>query len=169
MTENIRFIHVHDLTTAVRTSQLAAEIWHQHYDEIIGIQQVDYMISSFQSAQAIMRDVLEKKYDYYLISDEVNNLLGYYAVCMDTGENSLFLSKLYIHESARGRGLSRKMLDHMLKKNKPDSVWLTVNKNNYKSIEVYEHFGFITERMQKVDIGNGFFMDDRVMRLTLQP
>ncbi len=78
------------------------------------------------------------------------------------------MSKIYIDSKARGRGLARKMLDHMINRNKPDSIWLTVNKNNSNTIAVYEHLGFRTEKMQKVDIGSGYYMDDLVMRLQLQ-
>lgn len=166
MADEIRIEVVQDQAAAVETARLASEIWHQHYDSIIGVNQVNYMLENFQSCDAILRDIQEKNYEYFLLKDS-SGPLGYYAVCLDNSTKSLFLSKIYISNEARGRGLARKMLEHMINKNKPDSIWLTVNKHNNKSIAVYEHLGFKTERMQKVDIGSGFFMDDLVMRLQL--
>lgn len=166
MTNELLIEAVNDQASAEETARLASEIWHQHYDSIIGRDQVNYMLETFQSSYAILRDINEKGYDYFLIGDN-SGYLGYYAVCLERDASSLFLSKIYISNQARGRGLARIMLDHMISRNKPDSIWLTVNKNNSRSIAVYEHFGFRTERTQKADIGSGYFMDDLVMRLQL--
>lgn len=166
MTKELLIEAVNDQASAEETACLASEIWHQHYDSIIGRDQVNYMLETFQSSAAILRDINEKGYDYFLVKNN-SGYLGYYAVCLERDTSSLFLSKIYVSNQARGRGLARIMLDHMIKRNKPDSIWLTVNKNNCRSIAVYEHFGFRTERTQKVDIGSGYFMDDLVMRLQL--
>lgn len=167
MAEEIKFESVCDQAAAEETARLAYDIWHQHYDGLIGSNQVDYMLETFQSSVAILRDISEKGYEYYLLKDQ-GDCLGYYAVRLDHDSDELFLSKIYIDSKARGRGLARKMLDHMINRNKPDSIWLTVNKNNSNTIAVYEHLGFRTEKMQKVDIGSGYYMDDLVMRLQLQ-
>lgn len=166
MIDGIRFDSVKNQAAVEETARLAREIWHQHYDSIIGSDQVNYMLESFQSTQAILKDINEKQYTYYLLFND-GEYVGYYAACMDDDRKSLFLSKIYISDRARGRGLARIMLEHMQKMNKPDSIWLTVNKNNLNSIAVYEHLGFKTERLQKVDIGSGYYMDDLVMKLQL--
>jgi len=44
---------------------------------------------------------------------------------------------------------------------------LTVNINNRQAINVYKHKGFIVAYDQKADIGNGYYMDDHVMELTV--
>lgn len=166
MTDMVKFALVDNYAAAEKTAGLANMIWHQHYDSIIGSDQVDYMLASFQSTESIIRDIEEKGYEYFLIETD-GLFVGYYAVCMDHDSKMLFLSKIYIDKNARGRGLSRKMLEHMINRNKPESIWLTVNKNNMNSIAAYEHMGFQTEKMQKVDIGSGYYMDDLVMRLRI--
>jgi len=40
---------------------------------------------------------------------------------------------------------------------------LTVNKNNTDAIAAYKKIGFRMSDLIKIDIGNGFFMDDFVM------
>ena len=57
------------------------------------------------------------------------------------------------------------MLDFLIdysKKRGYKSIYLNVNKYNYHSIEVYEHFGFVKIRDEKNDIGKGYYMDDYV-------
>ena len=48
-------------------------------------------------------------------------------------------------------------------KNGKKAIWLTVNKYNDHTIDVYRHRGFQTVRSQVSDIGNGYVMDDYVM------
>ena len=38
-------------------TQLAREIWHEHYDALLGSAQVDYMLSHFQSKTAIKEQI----------------------------------------------------------------------------------------------------------------
>ena len=38
-------------------AQLAREIWHEHYDALLGSAQVDYMLSHFQSETAIKEQI----------------------------------------------------------------------------------------------------------------
>ena len=82
----------------------------------------------------------------------------------------LYLSKFYLHKSRRGRGYSRRMLGFLesrAREAKCDAIELNVNRNN-PSIGVYERIGFTRAREEKNDIGNGFFMDDYVYRLTVE-
>lgn len=48
-----------------------------------------------------------------------------------------------------------------------NKIWLTVNKRNFRSIDVYKHFGFETVREEYTDIGAGYVMDDYIMELKL--
>ena len=47
------------------------------------------------------------------------------------------------------------------------SVYLTVNKYNTGSIEVYRHLGFEIADSAVTDIGNGYVMDDYIMQREL--
>ena len=166
MSGKVRLTLVQDQAAADKTARLAYIIWHQHYDTMIGSDQVDYMLERFQSDQAVLDDINSKGYDYYLL-EQSGTALGYYAVFLDEADCSLFLSKFYLLNEARGQGLARRMLEHMKQKYKPNKIWLTVNKNNSNSISVYKHLGFIIEKTQKVDIGSGYYMDDYVLSLNM--
>ena len=86
-------------------------------------------------------------------------------------ENKMFLSKLYIKKEFRGRGAARLMLENCVlraKENELDEIYLTVNKNNLSSVAAYEKMGFVNSESVISDIGNGYYMDDYIMRLRLR-
>lgn len=162
-------------TQALELEVLAASIWREHYTPIIGSDQVEYMLEKFQRATIVWQDIQERHYEYGLL--RLNDQpAGYYGVRQDPavpdGQEPavLFLSKFYLADFARGHGLGRLMLDYIRKtahQNGCQSIWLTVNKYNEKSIAVYRHLGFVYEKELVSDIGNGYSMDDYVFRLPL--
>ncbi|MEI3219614.1 MAG: hypothetical protein V8S08_08400 [Lachnoclostridium sp.] len=81
---------------------LANEIWHQHFTDIIGEAQVNYMIDKFQSYPAIKEQV-ENGYEYFQLYSG-HTFVGYTGIHEEN--DSLFLSKLYIKKSFRGQHLS---------------------------------------------------------------
>jgi len=143
-------------------ARLAFEIWNQHFIPIIGKAQVDYMVEKFQSERAISEQI-ETGYSYYLLKAD-DDYAGYTGVCPK--EDELFLSKLYIRVSQRGKGFGRKaieFLEDLAREKGLSKITLTVNKNNTDSIKAYEEFGFTNLGIFVQDIGNGFVMDDYKM------
>ena len=149
-------------------AELAAEIWREHFHEIITDEQIEYMLERFQSFEAMKRQLSEEHYEYYgFFSDGVQ--LGYFAIA-DKDDGTLFLSKLYLKKSARGNGYASQMFGRIKEIGRErglKSVWLTVNRRNDSSIAVYRHWGMQVIREQMADIGNGFVMDDYVFSLNL--
>lgn len=144
-------------------AMLAEEIWHEHYDRIIGKEQADYMIGRFQSCEAITDQILQKAYVYYLMRSP-GGYHGYFAYCIEP--DTMFLSKLYISKKFRGRGYASAALKHMeeiCRTNGVHRIRLTVNRHNEGSIRAYEWLGFVKTGTQVADIGDGFVMDDFLM------
>ena len=141
-------------------SALASEIVKEHYDPILGSEQNDYMIRMFQSVPAITEQ-LQHGYRYYLIRDNGKDagFLGFYPK-----EEEMYISKFYLHQDYRGRGLSREMLKFVVRETKAlgmDRITLNVNKYN-DAILAYEKLGFTRLRAEVNDIGHGYVMDDYV-------
>ena len=158
---------VDSLTEIEQISSLAREIWQEHYTSIIGIEQVEYMLSNFQSVTAIEQQI-QDGYEYYLL---VNNgaPVGYLSYGVES--NYIFLSKIYVLSSSRGKGIGKKAIQHVVesaKKSQLDFIRLTVNKYNLKSIAAYKKIGFIVASEQVKPIGNGFVMDDYVLELHIK-
>lgn len=145
---------------------LANEIWHQHFTPIIGEAQVNYMVEKFQSYPALKQQ-LRDGYEYFQIHTE-NELAGYTGIHQEV--DSLFLSKLYLKKSCRGKGLSTHafhFLIHLCQERGLSRIWLTCNKYNAHTLAVYQHLGFEITSEQVADIGNGYVMDDYILTYTI--
>jgi L-amino acid N-acyltransferase YncA len=145
---------------------LAKEIWYEHYTAIIGAKQVQYMLATLQSEEAILNDLKQGK--KYTLIESNRLIIGY--VSYELTANQLFLSKLYLKKSERGKGTGRFILTQLIecaKKNKKEGIVLTVNKNNQASIAAYKAFGFVLIKEQLVNIGEGYVMDDYVFYYSL--
>ena len=81
---------------------LAREIWYEYYVPLIGRAQVDYMVSRFQSSEA-MAQQMRDGYEYFM-TERDGRSIGYCAVQAQAAERSLHLSKLYLLRDARGAG-----------------------------------------------------------------
>ncbi len=162
-TGNISFIEVRDNDLIEKVSVLAREIWTEHYTPLIGKAQVEYMLSVFQSREAVTRQILDEKSRYFLIQNK-KDYVGYLAV--ELQKDCLFLSKIYIQAGCRKLGLGKESLEFvtlLAKLMKLSKIRLTVNKNNTGSIQAYEKCGFRKISSVVKDIGGGFVMDDFVM------
>jgi len=148
---------------------LARSIWTEHYVPIIGQEQVDYMLAKFQSAEAIELQIREEGCSYYLIYSG-GRPAGYLGA--KRKDNELFLSKLYVLESERGKGIGRTGIDFLAAEcleNGLEYITLTVNKNNLRTIQAYEKMGFDIYGEMIGDIGSGYVMDDFLMRKRIYP
>ena len=149
-----------------KVEELAIQIWTQHYTPIIGIDQVRYMLKKFQSSEAIARQISEGM-DYYLLNFE-KEAVGYLAFKKD--DEDLFLSKIYVLAGMRGKGIGSHAMHFLSTVGEEmglQNLSLTVNKNNSNSIKAYEKLGFVNLGPVETDIGNGFIMDDYLMKKKL--
>ncbi|MFI4913289.1 MAG: GNAT family N-acetyltransferase [Sedimentisphaeraceae bacterium JB056] len=165
----MKFIKVNNDPLVEETSKLAAGIWQEHYEPIIGKQQVEYMLQKFQSSKAISEQI-SKGWDYYLVCDQ-HNWVGYIALLAEPQKKSMHLSKYYIDSKYRGKGYGKKAMNFIIDKcmeSKLNTLWLTVNRHNTDSIKIYEKLGFKNEGKIKCDIGEGFIMDDYKMVYTIE-
>lgn len=157
----IEFTPIHTDSQIAETASLARDIWQDHYTPIIGAEQVSYMLATFQSEQAIRKQI-EDGYEYYLITCDQQKT-GYVAVIPDANSSTLMISKIYVLKSERGKGIGKKTLEFvesLAVERQLDTLWLTVNKNNSRSIAWYEQMGFTNSGSLVQDIGEGFVMDD---------
>jgi GNAT superfamily N-acetyltransferase len=84
------------------------------------------------------------------------------------GQKAHKLNKLYVLPVAQGTGAGKALLNKAIEVAKSEgsgSLFLQVNKHN-NAYTFYLKHGFEKEAEFKFDIGNGFYMDDYVMRLS---
>lgn len=168
---DLKFIPVTQPEQVAAVAALAHEIWYEFYVPLIGRAQVDYMVEKFQSAPAIEAQ-LGQGYEYFLVRRDgagQGAYIGYCAIQEQAG-GALFLSKFYLHRSARGTGTGRRFMEFiegLARARGLSLLWLTVNKGN-PSVQVYRRLGFRIAADLMMDIGGGFVMDDYRMEKTLQ-
>jgi ribosomal protein S18 acetylase RimI-like enzyme len=147
-------------------ASLAREIWTEHYTPIIGREQVHYMLDRFQSPNALAEQI--KAGALYFLMKEDDEFTGYISV--QPKGNELFLSKIYVRSSRRGKGHGRKAVrfaESLARERGLLKITLTVNKNNVNAIRAYEKMGFRNAGPIVQDIGGGFVMDDYIMEKAL--
>ena len=146
--------------------KIAAPIWRQHYQPIIGLEQVEYMLNKFQSEAAISEQIAGNA-NYFIVYNN-NQPAGYFSLIEK--ESSLFISKFYLDLNSRGQGIAHQMLSKINQIAFDTGIHqleLTVNKFN-PAYQAYLKLGFKNIRSVQVDIGEGYIMDDYVMIKTLE-
>lgn len=147
-------------------SPLVETIWRDVFPPIIGLAQTEYMLRHYQSPECIQREINEGVKYFFIEVD--GKCIGYLA--FEIQEHYLFISKIYLLGSERGKGISSQLFDWLEKeallagKNRLN---LHVNRGNSKAISVYKHKGFTVVQSAVSDIGCGFVMDDFYMEKQL--
>jgi ribosomal protein S18 acetylase RimI-like enzyme len=168
------------LTDRALIRSISERTWPSTYGHIISQEQIDFMLDWMYSDES-----LEKQMDsgcvFYIASIKKENEqwedVGFCSVSPEEEENNSTekvegskahkLNKLYVLPSAQGTGAGKALLVKAIEFAKAagsSSIFLQVNKHN-DAYSFYLKQGFIKEAEFKFDIGNGFYMDDYVMRL----
>lgn len=163
----VKFVPVVSADDISELADMAREVWHEFFPSLLSAEQIDYMVEKFQSGHAVSGQ-LSAGYEYFFMVLDSGEKIGYTGIKPDGGK--LFLSKLYILKKFRGLGYASQAFDFlewMCRTNGFSSVWLTVNRHNIHSIDVYLAKGFVKLREQVADIGCGYVMDDYIMEKNL--
>lgn len=125
-------------------AELAKEIWFEYWHSILTLGQIYYMVNKFQSELALTEQIERENYSYYFLVEN-GEKIGYFGVAPEEGY--FFLSKLYIKKDYRGKGFGKFAFEYIKKlaqENGFSKIRLTVNKQNFKTILIYEKWGFKT-------------------------
>jgi GNAT superfamily N-acetyltransferase len=146
--------------------QIAAITWQLTYTPILGKEQVDYMLGKFYSTPSL-EDQIKNKHHFFLALQNYTPV-GF-ASFSHQGEKTYKLEKLYVLSEVQKTGAGKKLLETVetvAKSMGAEKLILNVNRKN-KAITFYQKNGFTVIREEDIDIGNGYFMNDYIMSLTL--
>ena len=146
--------------------ELTFKIWPQTYASILSQQQIDYMLEMMYSIPSLKKQMEDGS--QFIIVYDGREPAGF-AAYQEIQPTTYKLHKIYILASQQGKGTGRFVLDHIIqeiKQHGAKSLELQVNRNN-KAKSFYEKLGFTLAKEIKLDIGNGYFMDDYVMERQL--
>jgi len=143
--------------------ELAWKIMPDFYGTYIPQYHIKFFLEKYQTVKAI-EEQISSGFEYYLIDSA-----GYMAIQPNDG--ILLLSKLYMLETFRGKGMGKMAMEFIMdraKELKASKIELIVNRKNLRTIEFYKKWGFqITESLVN-KFENGHSEEDYKMAMILE-
>lgn len=147
--------------------EVVHEVWPIAYREMISQEQIAYMLQMMYSDDSLRKQISEEGC-MFLLYERNGKVEGFASFSQIDG--SLYkLHKLYVYTHLHGQGIGAGLLDkvkQLVVLEGGDSIELQVNKKN-PAQHFYFKQGFTIDRELVLDIGDGFVMDDYVLRLLL--
>jgi N-acetylglutamate synthase-like GNAT family acetyltransferase len=143
--------------------EIAEEAWRPTYGPILTEEQTLYMIPMMYNTELISSQI-----ELFSVLEVDAKAIGYCAF-EKISETEGKLHKLYLRPSVKQKGAGTFIINEISKQARAlglESIILNVNKYN-SAVDFYFKKGFTKDREMILDIGNGYVMDDYVMRLTL--
>jgi ribosomal protein S18 acetylase RimI-like enzyme len=148
-----------------RIADLAKLIWNQHYISIIGQDQVNYMLEKIYNYKSLLNQLNELNHLFFLITQSGKEI-GFVSI-NSSNEEDFFIHKFYVDQDCANTGIGTQILSQLESIFLPKTLSLTVNRQNFKSINFYFKNNFKIKSVEDFDIGNGYVMNDFVMYKTL--
>jgi GNAT superfamily N-acetyltransferase len=153
-------------------SALAELIWWQHYTVIITEAQISFMLARNYAPEALQIQMQAKSQTFYLAELEGKAVAyGSFTVKTDGKQTWLYLNKLYALQEMRGMGVGKALLEQI-----KSEAWrrgilgIRLNVNRYNpTVQWYLTQGFTVFREEMLYFGFGFYMDDYILELAMQP
>jgi diamine N-acetyltransferase len=127
--------------------ELACKIWPSAYEEILGKEQLNYMLDNIYSLSALQHQFSVLKQHFIMVIEN---------------DTPIGFASFSAHDDPK---LGKQVLEYIIaeiKKAGATSLQLNVNRFN-KALHFYEKQGFKIIREEDIDIGEGYFMNDYVM------
>lgn len=153
---------------------MAQTVFRETYKEILSPEQMEYMMEWMYSMESLHRQ-MEDGHVYYMAHHD-GVPAGYLSVqregVNEDGTEVFHLQKIYVLPRFQGKRVGQTLFDTAIghvrsaKKGEKALMELNVNRAN-KAVEFYRHQGMAILRQGDFDIGEGFYMNDYIMGLTI--
>lgn len=149
--------------------RLAWKAFPWTYRDILCPEQIDYMMHWMYDVESLERQ-MEEEGNVFFIAYAGAEPAGYVSVRPD-GQDVFHLEKIYVLPEYQRKGcgsvLFRQVLDYVRSCHAgPCALELNVNRHN-PALHFYCRMGMRIDREGDFDIGNGFYMNDYIMRMEL--
>jgi diamine N-acetyltransferase len=147
---------------------LALAIWPVTYQHILSTEQLDYMLDLIYSEQALGEQMQQGH--HFMLMYNKHQPIGFADYSPLSEQGVYKLHKIYVSTHQQGKGLGKililKIMDEVKKKG---AATLELNVNRYnKAKHFYEKMGFTVHKEVDIPIGQGYFMNDFVMRKSIK-
>lgn len=147
---------------------LAESVWHVAYRDLISQEQIAYMLDQ-RYRPALLRQLLARG-DRIWAARGGDQLVGF-THAFRISDDECKLDKLYVDSSLQRHGIGQLLVrevEHYARHKACRHLVLRVHKRNAPAISAYLKYGFRVSSSVTEDIGQGFVMDDYVMRKRLE-
>lgn len=150
-------------------NRMAQSVFPATYRDILSEEQLDYMMDWMYSPRNLRKQMEEEGHIYY-IAYRGDEAAGYVSI-QPEGEHLFHLQKIYVLPHYQGFHLGRILFEQAIRAIKeihpePCEMHLNVNRNN-KALQFYEHMGMKKVAEGDFHIGNGYYMNDYIMGLSI--
>lgn len=147
--------------------ELTFAVWPQTYAALLSKEQIDYMLEIMYCESNLAKQLTVESITFIIIYDE--QIPVAFAAYNETKPETWKLHKIYILQSQQGKGTGRFIIDYIVDEIKPlhaKALQLQVKRDN-PAQHFYKKLGFEIIETADFDIGNGYFMKDYIMQLSL--
>lgn len=145
--------------------ELAYKIWPSTYGEILSEEQLKFMLNKFYEIDFLKIQMTNGQ--HFLLIKEENVVYGFASYELNYENSNLTkIHKIYVLPETQGKGIGKKLIDFIEKitiDNNNSAVILNVNRFN-KALGFYEKIGFKIVETVDIEIGNGYLMEDFIMK-----
>ncbi len=163
----------HPISKITRTElslvkDLAFLIWPISYKSIITEGQINYMLNFMYATNRLEKDydAGHEFYGYF----EKERLLGFITFeNHHPSQGQMKIHKLYVDTNSSKQGIGNSLVEcakELAIASNINQIVLNVNRKN-PAISFYQKINFEIDREEVIDIGEGFIMDDYIMKYTL--
>lgn len=160
-------IRLADTNDIESIQNIAENTWMSTYIPIIGLKQVLYMLDLFYGTEKLNQQIGGNEHTFLLLLEN-DQPVGFAAFSPRPENAEIYkLHKLYCLDETRGKGYGRMLTDAVIDavKNAGHHILeLNVNRHN-PAVGFYKKNGFVIAYEEDIDIGNGYQMNDYVMRM----
>ena len=154
-----------DTVRIAEIQSIARRTWPSAYGEILIPGQIDYMLGMMYSDEALREQMSSKEHRFF-IAEADGASIGFASFQLDCPQPGFTkIHKLYVLPEAQHRGVGKHLLSHIRETvmETQQALTLNVNKNN-RARSFYARLGFQVVGEEVIDIGNGYLMEDVIMR-----
>lgn len=159
----IRKAEINDIPTI---QEIAEQAWRPTYGSILSEEQCVYMLDMMYRREVLLKQFEENVHFFMLESEE--GTIGFAAYeALDAIQGKLH--KIYLRPQQKSKGAGTFLLEYVAQfaqENGQKELILNVNRQN-SAVQFYVKRGFQIDQEMDLHVGNGYYMNDYIMKRVL--
>lgn len=152
----IEIVPVVTMKQAEELAVVAEKIYYDYYVELIGEENVKFMLAEYQSANSVIEQIKSRKHSYYAIICD-GTFCGYFDIMFEG--RRVILDKIYVKKEFRKHGIARYVISHienLMPSINMNKIIVDILTKNTQAFTAYEKLGFTKTKDFIMQLGNGY-------------